>query len=426
MQAPKPHTKTLEQRQTEAHIVKPAELIDFKEVSGGLTLADRRVYNLLLANAWDTIKEPVLHVIRLHELRSSNQDNNRPRDSLQRLMKIVVSFDVEEEGIKRTVLTQLLGPCKLDHNPQGLAYYTFPEPIRAALGNSSVFARLRRDLLCQFRSKYALSLYEMAQKRINLAYKTSEDFTIDDIRKKLGVEKGLYSAYQSLNLRVLKPAVSEVNGISDIDCLFEPILEGRKTVGLRLSWRKKDLENTVKNAKRTDLKVVENKSQSPTPEKTEKRLRELDTRECEQLKKTFFGYDIYSLYNEFQHWIDKTQADIPENPPAAFTNWLKKYYKITGPQQAHEDRTVKQNAEIKQNAAAEAKRAEKEKLARSQADMALSIEWFEALPEGERKALESAFLAASNPVDIGGFKKSGCDYIGFRFFIKKLWHMKHS
>ena len=56
MQATKLQTKTLNQRQTEAHIVKPAELIDIREISDGLSLADRRTYNLLLANAWDNIR----------------------------------------------------------------------------------------------------------------------------------------------------------------------------------------------------------------------------------------------------------------------------------------------------------------------------------------------------------------------------------
>lgn len=331
MQTPKPHTRTLEQRQTEAHIVKPAELIDFNEVSGSLTLADRRVYNLLLANAWDAVKEPVLHAVRLHELRSSNQDNDRPRESLQRLMKVVVSFNVEEDGIRRTVLTQLLGPCKLDHNPQGLAYYTFPEPIRAALANSTVFARLRRDVLCQFRSKYAISLYEMVQKRANLAYKTSEDFTVDEIRKKLGVEKNKYQNLCDLQSRVLKPAVREVNDISDVHCALETIIEMRKTAGLRLSWRKKDADPAVQKPRRADLKLVE--PASPAPASPAKRLRALDTRECEQLKKTFFGYDIYALYADFQDWIDRTGKDVPANPPAAFTNWLRQYYKITGPRQ---------------------------------------------------------------------------------------------
>jgi hypothetical protein len=258
-------------------------------------------------------------------------------------MKVVVGFDVVEDGIKREVLTQLLGPCKLDHNPQGLAYYTFPEPIRAALESSTVFARLRRDLLCQFRSKYALSLYEMVQKRINLSFKTSEDFTVEDLRQKLGVEKAKYLIYRDLNSRVLKPAVLEVNALSDIECSFEPILEGRKTVGLRLVWRKKTTDEAVKNAQglpkqvaRTAgpvLRVVGNAAGADETPKTGKRLRELNTRECEQLKKTFFGYDIYYFYTEFQDWLENTGGEIPKNPAAAFTNWLKNYYKITGPRQ---------------------------------------------------------------------------------------------
>jgi hypothetical protein len=105
----------------------------------------------------------------------------------------------------------------------------------------------------------------------------------------------------------------------------------RKTVGFRLSWQKKDADQTIKKSKRADLKLVE---KSPTPAKTAKRLRELDTRECEQLKKTFFGYDIYYLYSDFQDWIERTGKEVPDNPPAAFTNWLKRCYNIAGPRMA--------------------------------------------------------------------------------------------
>lgn len=343
MQPPKPQTKTLQQRQTKTHIVKPAELIDIREISEGLTLADRRTYNLLLSNAWDNIQEPVLHPIRLHELRSSNPSNDRPRESMRRLMKVVISFEVVEDGIKREVLSQLLGPCKLDYNPQGLAYYTFPEPIRNAVESSTVFARLRRDLLCQFRSKYALSLYEMVQKRVNLAFKTSEEFTLDEFRQKLGVEKAKYPIYRDLNSRVLKPAVLEVNEISDVDCFIEPITEGRKTIGIRLKWLKKGTDDAgskppaqPKQPTRTTapvLRVVSKETGTVEPPKPAKRLRALNTRECEQLKKTFHGYDIYYFYTEFQDWLEKTGREIPDKPAAAFTNWLKSYYKITGPLQ---------------------------------------------------------------------------------------------
>src|SRR3546814_16881076 len=41
-------------------IVQPGELVDIVELSP-LTLADRRIYNLLIATAWDRLREPVLH-----------------------------------------------------------------------------------------------------------------------------------------------------------------------------------------------------------------------------------------------------------------------------------------------------------------------------------------------------------------------------
>jgi hypothetical protein len=348
MQTVKPKTKTLNQRQTDTHIVKPAELIEIREISESLTLADRRIFNMLLANAWDNIKEPVFHTIRLHELRSSNQDNSRPRDSIKRLMQVIISFDVIEDGINREVITHLLGDCKLDHNPHGLAHYSFSDSMRKMLVFSSVFARLRRDLIYQFRSKYALTLYEMLQKRINLSHKTSDDFTIDEIRQKLGVAKEINKIYRDLNTNVLKPAVLEVNKLSDIACSFDPIIENRVTVGIRLSWRKKEIEETFKSVNELQnnsavrkerirgqvVQIFPNQNHgnaTDEPNKIDNRVRELNTRECEQLKKTFFGYDIYSLYNEFQIWIDKTQGEIPDSPPAAFTNWLKNYYKITGP-----------------------------------------------------------------------------------------------
>ena len=51
-------------------VVKPGELVDIVEMSP-LTLADRRIYNLLLANAWDKLAEPVQHMISKRELQGT-------------------------------------------------------------------------------------------------------------------------------------------------------------------------------------------------------------------------------------------------------------------------------------------------------------------------------------------------------------------
>src|SRR3546814_1460364 len=66
-------------------IVKPGELVDIVELSP-LTLADRRIYNLLIANAWERISEPVINRIAKTALKSTQQGNERIESSLLRLM----------------------------------------------------------------------------------------------------------------------------------------------------------------------------------------------------------------------------------------------------------------------------------------------------------------------------------------------------
>ena len=47
--------RTVEARPNAQTLVKPGELVDLVEVTP-LTLADRRIYNQLLENAWDAIE----------------------------------------------------------------------------------------------------------------------------------------------------------------------------------------------------------------------------------------------------------------------------------------------------------------------------------------------------------------------------------
>ena len=49
--------RTIEIEPDEHMLIKPGELIDIVELSP-LTLQDRRIYNLLILNAWDSITEP--------------------------------------------------------------------------------------------------------------------------------------------------------------------------------------------------------------------------------------------------------------------------------------------------------------------------------------------------------------------------------
>jgi hypothetical protein len=227
--------KTVNARPGPETMLKPGELIDVVEMSP-LTLVDRRTYNLLIASAWEAIDQPVKHVIAKSELRGLHESNDRIGESIERLMTAFVRVYTQVNGKPAIERAQLLGPTTEARAPDGMLYYRFSDEMRAIIRNSSIFARLRRDVIFALKSKYALALYEIIQKRGNLDWKRSEEFDIERFRQLLGVEPGRLSQFKHLNLRAIQPAVLEVRALSDFGCSVEPVLTGRKVIKVKLSW----------------------------------------------------------------------------------------------------------------------------------------------------------------------------------------------
>jgi hypothetical protein len=114
--------------------------------------------------------------------------------------------------------------------------------VRGIIRESSQYARLQKQVMFAFSSKYALALYEMVQKRGNLKFKTSEEFPVDRFRSLLGVEPDKLREFKHFKNRAIDPAVLEVNGLGEFGCKVEPIYSGRKVTSVRLSWWAKNLD----------------------------------------------------------------------------------------------------------------------------------------------------------------------------------------
>jgi len=239
--------RTTDLEPDEHMLIKPGELIDIVELSP-LTLQDRRIYNLLILNAWDSITEPKEHRIHKRELRGSHNVNDRVGDSLLRLMGAVAQLRIERdagEGNGPETFTrrvQLLAGTEESARSDGIIYYSFPAAVRGIIRESSQYARLQTHVMFAFSSKYALALYEMVQKRGNLKFKTSEEFPVERFRALLAVEEGKLKEFKHFKSRAIDPAVLEVNGLGEFGCKVEPIYSGRKVTAVRLSWWAKNLD----------------------------------------------------------------------------------------------------------------------------------------------------------------------------------------
>lgn len=219
-------------------MVKPGELIDIKEISP-LTLTDRRIYNLLIANAWERITEPVEHVIEKSDLRGTHNGNERIEDSIRRLMSAIAEVKIIRDGKVAIKRVQLLGGNVEQEGERGRLYYTFPKQLIEIVKESEVFGRLKTQIMYCFKSKYALALYEIVQKRVGLKFKQAENFTVDDLRALLGVPKDKLTRFPDFNKYALQPALREVNALSEHHVTIGMIKKGKRVEQLMLMWQEK-------------------------------------------------------------------------------------------------------------------------------------------------------------------------------------------
>ena len=320
--------RTLDARPNRESLIKPGELVDLVEVTP-LTLADRRIYNQLLENAWDAIDKPVSHVIAKAALRGSHNSNDRIGESIERLMAAIVKAEVNWNGEKAIERVQLLGGNIESLRSDGMLEYEIPARLRKIIGNSTIFARLQREIMFALTSKYALTLYEMVQKRGNLRWRSAETFSLDALRGVLGVPKGKLTSWSNLRLRAIEPAVAEVCALSDYMVEIAPIKSGRSVTHVELRWWRKDGDGEAQAGRALEFASTgrrakaEGRAEEMKPRPAWLKGQALRTDTYETAKLRYPGYDIYFVEGEWRSWAaGKGEA---EDPDRAFLAFFRKF-----------------------------------------------------------------------------------------------------
>lgn len=238
--------KSLELTPLPGEMLKPKELIELRG-TGALTLQDRRVFNTLIQNAWGPRLAEGGHWFEIStgELRDATDRNARLSDTIERLMRTICV--VLDDNGQFELRTPLLSSNKIELGTnRGVFRYTFTTELSNLLKDSTVFAKLDLEVMKAFRSKYAFSLYEAIARRSRLRA-FMEEFSLEELRELLGVEKGKLPDYKNLNLRAIQPAIDEVNAITPYTVSIVPKKQGRKVIGFVMGWSTKD-QNGLKEA----------------------------------------------------------------------------------------------------------------------------------------------------------------------------------
>lgn len=321
------YRRTLDAKPNSESIVKPGELVDIVEMTP-LTLTDRRIYNLLLANAWDDIDKPITHAIPKRDLLfTDHKGTNRLSDSIKRLMSTLVEVRVLRDGAWATRRVQLLGSNDEPDASDGMVHYVFPPDLRHIICESTIFARLHRTIMFRLSSKYSLALYEMIQKRGNMR-NTTEEFTLTEIRGLLGVPKDKLDSWINLKNKAILPAITEVSELSEFTVSFDPIKgEKKQFTGIRLNWERKQADDLQELAQQLGIEHRPKRrgASAAKPADTSSTLSLFirgDT--LEKAKRLCPGYDIYYIEQEWQRWA-AGKDERPDNADAAFLAFCKRY-----------------------------------------------------------------------------------------------------
>jgi hypothetical protein len=242
-------SQTLAQKTNLTGFPKAGELI---EISGAHALgaADRAILNLLYQHAHDSGRLGEIDAeweLPMAAIRpSKHESNDRLRDCLERLMRVVVQVPLPDArtGEARVVLTPLFEFFDLpaDEGTVGaVVRFGVPKKLRPVLERSNRWGRIKAEVVCAMTSKYAMSLYELVQLRSGLD-RCIEHFSLERFRDLLGVPPGKLTRGPDFERRVIEPALLEVNGLSDMGVKIQltRVHPRAPVTGVTLAWWRKE------------------------------------------------------------------------------------------------------------------------------------------------------------------------------------------
>lgn len=212
-----------------------------------LTLTQRKAANILLKQAWPTLNQDKTHKILISDIGellgwgNKSNVNEMLKEALQTLNKTQVEWNIFGKDKKsRWGIATILSGIEIEG---GVLYYRYDKGLRDLLSSPTIYAKLNLVVQQSFRSKHALALWEFLVEALCSAQVDSIQtpwIELDKFRRMFSVMDAYYDDFSKLNQKVIKPAIAEINKVSDISCSIEYKKEGRKVSAISFSIVRKN------------------------------------------------------------------------------------------------------------------------------------------------------------------------------------------
>ena len=202
------------------------------QIQSRISLLQRRAWNVLLANAYNELPDKDIHSVSMVELSAKLGFGDGNQEYLKEVLKSIVDCTVEWNLLNKDN-KQVWGAASLlafVEIEDGICCYQFPHPLRLKLHNPRVYAKLNLRLQNQFTSRYALILWEVCFDYFDEDRQQGETsfIPLETFRELMGLEKNEYPLFKELNRNVIKPAIKEINALTDYHVEVEHKRIGRR------------------------------------------------------------------------------------------------------------------------------------------------------------------------------------------------------
>ena len=202
------------------------------QIQSRISLLQRRAWNVLLANAYNELPDKDIHSVSIAELAAKLGFGDGNQEYLKEMLRSLRSCEVEWNLLNKDNkqvwgIAGLLASVEIE---EGICSYEFPKPLRLKLHNPRVYAKLNLRLQNQFRSRYALILWEICFDYFDTDRDQGETpfIPLEVFKSLMGLEKDEYPIFKELNRNVIKPAIKEINDLTDYHVEVEHKRLGRR------------------------------------------------------------------------------------------------------------------------------------------------------------------------------------------------------
>ena len=212
-----------------------------------VSLIERKLMNICLFHAYNELggsKTHKIHIDELHLYFDYKGNNFKAFDeAFNALQEIKFTFNIFGAAIDSSenvawARVQFLGPVLWSPKTREFTF-SFGEGIAEKFHLPSQFADIALGIQSKFASVYSLVLYEQCV-RYRACPQGSRWFSIKDLRDVFAIDKNKYKLFKDFNKWVLKPAIKEINEVSDV--IVEPEIkrENRAVKYIKFHTKVKD------------------------------------------------------------------------------------------------------------------------------------------------------------------------------------------